>query len=466
MRRKSDILLFLVPIIWDAVLITTSFLLAYWTRFYSGLIPLIKGRGIPRLEPYLLISGFALLVWLIIFYLSGLYDTKKTYSLLDETYEVLKGIIAGTIIVLAPIFFYRAFTFSRIVMFLSCILGGILIIIGKIILRAIRIILHRHGIGVINACVIGGGEKAKEVICKFSKNPITRYKLIGQVVEKGEEEEKKLPILGSFFQIREIIENNKIDMLLITFPLSQYKKTAKILLLCNGLPVELRFVPDPYELLTSKIGYYEIDGFSLLGLKEFPLTYWNTLLKRIFDVTTSSIFIIFLSPIIFVLSILVKLGSRGPLFYRQKRVGKDGKTFDIIKFRSMFVNAEQSTGPVFASYKDQRVTKIGRVLRRWSIDELPQLFNVLKGNMSLVGPRPERPEFAEKFGEEIIRYFERHRVCPGITGWAQVNGFRGDTSIKERVKYDLYYIENWSLNFDIKILLRTIGAAITGENAY
>ncbi len=455
-----------MPIIWDAILIGISFLFAYWIRFYSELIPLIEGRGIPPLKPYLLISGFALMVWLIIFYLSGFYDTKKIYSLLDETYEVLKGIVVGTIIVLAPIFFYRAFTFSRIVMFLSCILAGILIIIGKIILRAIRSTLYHRGIGVMNACVIGGGEKAKEVIRKFKQTPMTRYKLIGQIIEEGEKGEEKLPILGDFFQIREIIENYKIGMLLITFPLSQHKKTAKILLRCSGLPVEIRFVPDPYELLTSRIGYYELDGFSLLGLKEFPLTYWNALLKRTFDILISGIFIILSTPVILVISFFVKLSSPGPLFYRQKRVGKDRKIFNIIKFRSMFINAEQFTGPIFASMEDPRVTKIGKILRKWSFDEIPQLFNVLIGNMSLVGPRPERPEFVEKFSEEIIRYFERHRVRPGITGWAQVNGFRGDTSIKERVKYDLYYIENWSFNFDIKILLRTFGATITKKNAY
>ncbi len=467
MRRKSNTLLLLVSIIWDVSLINISFLLAYWIRFCSGVIPLVEGNGIPpSLRPYVLISVFALMVWGTIFYLSGLYDTKKIYSLLDEIYEVLKGVFIGTILVLAPIFFYRAFTFSRIVMFLSCLLAGILVIIGKIVLRTIRTTLYRHGIGVLNACVVGKGERAKEVLFKFKQNPIVRYNLVGQVIEKGEKGEEELPILGNIFQIREIIKKNKIDMLLITFPLSQQKKIAKILLRCDELPVEIRFVPDPYELLTSRIGYYELDGFSLLGLKEFPLTYWNALLKRTFDIFVSSILIVITAPIILCVSVLVKLDSSGPLFYRQKRVGKNGKQFYIIKFRSMFVNAEQFTGPIFASYGDPRVTKIGKMIRRWSFDEFPQLFNVLEGNMSLVGPRPERPEFVKKFGNEIIRYFERHRVSPGITGWAQVNGLRGDTSIKERVKYDLYYIENWSLNFDMKILLRTFGATITKENAY
>lgn len=493
MRRKSDILLFLLPIMWDGILIFVSFPLAYWVRFYSGLIPITK--GIPRLLPYLLVGVFALMVWLIIFYLFGVYDTRKVYSFVDETYEVVKGAFIGTVFILAPIFFYRAFTFSRIVMALGCSLGGVLIVFGKVILKGVRLILYHKGIGIRRACIVGGGERATEVIAKF-KNPLSGYSLVGQVIdqveygsrdpqrlrldgsrgshlprEKGREiasvrADSSVPVLGNLYEIREVIEKHKIDLLLITFPLAQHRETAKILLRCNGLGVEIRFVPDPYELLTSRIGYYEIDGFSLLGIREFPLTDWNALLKRGFDIVLSGMLLLLFSPLFLLISIIIKLSSRGPLFYRQQRVGKDGKVFHIIKFRSMRIGAEELTGPIFASQRDPRVTRIGSFLRRWGIDELPQLFNVLKGNMSLVGPRPERPEFVERFGDEIFRYFERHKVKPGITGWAQVHGLRGNTSIKERVKYDLYYIENWSFGLDIKILLRTLSATIKGENAY
>ncbi|MBI4723079.1 MAG: undecaprenyl-phosphate glucose phosphotransferase [Candidatus Stahlbacteria bacterium] len=478
-NNKIHIFLFLLPICWDAVLIFFSFPLAHWVRFYSNLIPITK--GIPRLYPYLLISAFAVVVWIIIFYLSGLYDTKKATHFIDETFDVLKGVFMGTIILLAPIFFYRAFTFSRIVMVLGCFIGGVLVIIGKASMRYVKALLYQKGIGIRSTCIVGPIERATDIIDKLQNNTIAGFRIIGQIVDEEAKQnkvqssefkvqktnnQKLIPVLGEIYDIRKIVEQNKIDMLLITFPLSQYQKVAKIILRCSGMPVEIRFIPDPYELLTSRIGYYELEGYILLGIKEFPLTYWNVLLKRVFDIGASSFLILICSPIILLISVMIKFTSDGPLFYRQKRVGKDNKIFDILKFRSMYENAEQLTGPIFASADDTRVTKIGKALRRWSIDEIPQLFNVFKGDMSLVGPRPERPEFVKKFATEIIRYFERHRVSPGVTGWAQVNGLRGDTSIKERVKYDLYYVENWSLGLDIKILLRTFRAIIVGKNAY
>ncbi|MCK4352416.1 undecaprenyl-phosphate glucose phosphotransferase [candidate division WOR-3 bacterium] len=465
MKRKSDIIFFLVPIVLDAALIMLAFNLSYWIRFYSGLIPITK--GIPVIRPYLLLSGFAAIVWIIVFYISGFYDIKKTPALADEIYQILRGIVIGIVIVLLPTFFYREFTFSRITILLAYVLGAGLTVLGKMSIRMLKIALYHRGIGIHNACIVGGGESAKEVLKKFSQNPVAGYKLVGQIIEKERNTVVHLlPVLGKLYQLREIIKLHKIDTLILTFSLSEHKKIAKILIKCNGLPVDLRFVPDPYELLTSRIGYYELDGFTLLGLKEFPLTHWNALLKSIFDIVITSILLILCLPIIIISSIFVKLSSKGPLFYHQERVGRDGNKFNIIKFRTMKVNAEASTGPIFATANDSRITRFGRKLRRWSIDEIPQLINVLKGNMSLVGPRPERPEFVKKFSSEISRYLERHRVKPGITGWAQVNGLRGDTSVKERVKYDLYYIENWSFGLDIKILLRTFIATLKGENAY
>lgn len=464
MRRKGEIIFFLLPVILDALFIVIAFSISYWLRFYSLLFPLSK--EIPTIIPYLLLSLFTLVLWTTLFYLSGLYDTKKVWGIFDEIYDVLKNIIIGVLILLAPIFFYRTFTFSRLVILFACILSGILIILNKIFMRWLRILLCRKGIGVKNTCIIGTHERAKEVIEKFKKSRIVRYKLVGQIIKKGEEPSPDLPVLGDPHDIQKIIIENKIDLLIITFPLSHYKETAKLLLRCAGLPVELRFVPDPYELLTSRIGYYDLGGFVLLGLREFPLSDWDILLKRTFDIVVSGLLIITFFPIGLIISISIKFSSPGPVFYRQKRVGKDGKLFNILKFRSMVSNAEQLTGPIFATSSDSRTTRIGRIIRRWSIDELPQFINVFVGHMSIVGPRPERPEFVEKFSEEIHRYLERHKLSPGITGWAQINGLRGDTSIKERVKYDLYYIENWSFNSDIKICLKTLVSSIKGENAY
>lgn len=464
MHRKGEVIFFILPVLLDAICIVLAFSISYWLRFYSFIFPLVK--GIPTIFPYLLLSLFTVILWTTIFYLSNLYDTKRVWGIFDEIYDVIKGIIIGVLILLAPIFFYRTFTFSRLVILFACILSVVFIIFNKIFMRWIRIILCHKGIGVKNTCIIGTHERAKEVIERFKKNPILRYKLMGQIIKKGEAPLPELPVLGDPHDIRTIVIENKIDLLIITFPLSHYKETAKLLIRCDGLPVELRFVPDPYELLTSRIGYYDLGGFVLLGLREFPLAFWDIIFKRTFDMFVSGLAIVFLFPLGVILSILIKISSPGPVFYRQKRVGKDGKLFNILKFRSMVQHAEKLTGPVFATSVDSRTTPIGRIIRRWSIDELPQFINVFIGNMSLVGPRPERPEFVEKFSEEIHRYLERHKLRPGITGWAQINGLRGDTSIKERVKYDLYYIENWSFNFDVKILLKTLVSIIKAENAY
>ncbi|MCK4595481.1 sugar transferase, partial [candidate division WOR-3 bacterium] len=229
---------------------------------------------------------------------------------------------------------------------------------------------------------------------------------------------------------------------------------------------QIMLYPDPYDILTSKIEYQDIDGLTLIGLRNFPFSYWSTLFKRLFDITLSSIFLIIIIPILLIVAIFIKITSKGSILYLQNRVGEQGKLFNILKFRTMKENAEEETGPIFASPNDHRTTRIGKVLRKASIDELPQLFNVLKGDMSLVGPRPERPNFVKHFRDEVPRYIERHKVKPGITGWAQVHGLRGDSSIKERVKYDLFYIENWSIGMDVKIILQTLYTLIKGENAY
>lgn len=464
MNKKYNVLISILPLLLDILIIYIGFVLAYWFRFLTGIIPTPK--GIPPIAPYLSFSSVVIVVWILILSFSGIYETNKFYSMLDESYEVLKGIFIGTIVILAPTFFYRNFTFSRIVILLACFLSCFLLMLGKTMIRILKRKMFKEGIGVKNACIVGKGRDVESVIAKFRENPVTGYKLIGQIIDEKTEPLPGLPVLGNLVQIKETIEKEKIDTLLITTPLSHHNEIAKLLLRCEALPVELRFIPDPYELLTSKIGYYEIEGLTLLGLREFPLTYWNAFLKRSFDLLVSLFLFILLLPVGIIVALVVKCSSRGPVFYSQPRIGKGGKIFNIVKFRSMIVNAEKDTGAVFASSSDPRVTKVGKFIRRLGIDEFPQLINIIKGEMSLVGPRPERPEFVEKFSEEIIRYLERHKVAPGVTGWAQVNGLRGNSSIKERIKYDLYYIENWSINFDIKIILRTLAATIKGKNAY
>ncbi len=250
--------------------------------------------------------------------------------------------------------------------------------------------------------------------------------------------------------------------------LSHYEQEKLIELLRNteGKNIEFMMVPDMLELMTSRIRIQEIEGIPFIKLKDIPMTTWNRVLKRGFDAVISTIAIIVTIPLMALIAFIIKLTSPGPVFYIQERVGLDGVSFFLFKFRSMRVDAEKSTGPVRNTKENSRATTIGKILRRTSLDELPQLFNVFLGQMSIVGPRPERPFFVEQFKSEIPKYLERHRVKTGMTGWAQVNGLRGDAPIDERTKYDIYYVENWSLVFDIKIILKTIRAVIFAKDAY
>jgi exopolysaccharide biosynthesis polyprenyl glycosylphosphotransferase len=234
----------------------------------------------------------------------------------------------------------------------------------------------------------------------------------------------------------------------------------------EGLNIEFLLVPDVVEMMTNHVLLQEIDGLPLLRIKKVPLAGWNGLLKRTIDFSFALVGLIVFAPIFLLIALLIRLDSKGKIFYKQKRVGLDGHEFDMIKFRSMREGAEKKSGPVWAQPQDDRVTRVGRFLRRFSIDELPQLWNVVKGEMSLIGPRPERPFFIEKFRGQIPRYLDRHRVKSGMTGWAQVNGLRGQAPIEERTEYDIYYIENWSLAFDVKIILKTLWTVILGKDSY
>jgi exopolysaccharide biosynthesis polyprenyl glycosylphosphotransferase len=247
-----------------------------------------------------------------------------------------------------------------------------------------------------------------------------------------------------------------IDRIFIAIEGAPDEAAAKIVRSCAHLPVQFEVVPDLFGRINERMRLTEMDGIPLLGVKGFPLESWNRFVKRTFDIVVSALLLLVLSPIGLLLTLAIKLDSRGPVFYTQIRMGRDGRIFRIHKFRSMQRNAEAETGPVWASQEDSRTTRVGSILRRTSLDELPQLWNVFRGNMSLVGPRPERPHFVRQFGERIPRYFDRHRVKSGMTGWAQVNGLRGDTSVEERTRYDVFYVENWSLFFDVKILLLTL----------
>ncbi|MEK7805592.1 MAG: exopolysaccharide biosynthesis polyprenyl glycosylphosphotransferase, partial [Planctomycetota bacterium] len=257
-----------------------------------------------------------------------------------------------------------------------------------------------------------------------------------------------------------------IDIILVALPFHAHNQLKEVLEWIGDETVSIMVLPDLFEFVTLRGSVSEFEGMPLISLRDTPLYGWNIIVKRVLDIVFSSLVIIFTSPVMLIIAILIKLTSGGPLLLKQERMGLDGKTFNMLKFRTMFANAEQETGPVWAKKDDPRRTKIGKLLRKTSMDELPQFFNVLKGDMSIVGPRPERPVFIENFRNTIPKYMLRHKMKAGITGWAQVSGWRGNTSLEKRIEYDLYYIENWSLNFDLKIIWLTLWNGLINKHAY
>jgi Undecaprenyl-phosphate glucose phosphotransferase len=301
---------------------------------------------------------------------------------------------------------------------------------------------------------------------KIQHNPQLGYRVVG-MVDNGKSDRtfypKNIPALGTLVDIPWLIERHKIDEVIIGLPESNHQELVSIISLCEREKVGIRVFPDVFQMLASEVNIGDLGGLPLLTIRDVALQGWKLTLKRGLDLAASGVGLVLFSPIMLFTALLIKLESSGPVFYTQERMGLDARPFKIIKFRSMRQDAEQS-GPGWTTADDPRRTRLGAMLRRFNIDELPQFVNVLVGDMSLVGPRPERPVYVEQFRQSIPRYMDRHREKAGLTGWAQVNGLRGDTSIVERTKYDLWYIENWSIWLDIKIILRTIVQTILGNN--
>jgi exopolysaccharide biosynthesis polyprenyl glycosylphosphotransferase len=329
----------------------------------------------------------------------------------------------------------------------------------------LKVRMHWKGKYLLNCVIVGSSKWSANLLDQVRQHMgfglhITGY--IGQNLHLR----KKLECLGRLTHIRELVEKHGIDVVFMALTQKENTLLEDCIHACAGLNIEFYMIPHSIELMSSRIRVQEIGGVPVFKIKEAAITGWNSVFKRIFDVVFA-VFVLFLTwPLFLVIALAVKIDSQGPVLYKQKRVGLDGREFDLMKFRTMTVEAETRTGPVWAQANDPRVTGVGRFLRRFSLDELPQLINVIRGEMSLVGPRPERSYFVEQFKTQVPKYLERHRVKSGMTGWAQVNGLRGNVSIEERTKYDIFYVENWSLLFDIKIILKTIGSVITGENSY
>jgi Undecaprenyl-phosphate glucose phosphotransferase len=347
----------------------------------------------------------------------------------------------------------------------SWLLSILLISLGHLVHRRAAALLRDQGWAEVRVLVVGGGEVGQMIVQKLLYSPGMGYRVVGLVNGQSALQVQGAPLLGTVDQLRELIAEHEIDEVIIGEPEATHEELMRVISLCERGRVSIKVFPDLFQIMASEISIGHLNGLPLLNVRDVALHGWNVGMKRAMDLIVAALGLIFLSPFLLLVALLVKLDSPGPVLYAQERMGLDARPFWCLKFRSMRQDAERD-GPGWTTKDDPRCTRVGRVLRRTNIDELPQLINVLIGEMSLVGPRPERPIYVEQFRRAIPRYMERHREKAGITGWAQVNGLRGDTSIPERTKYDLWYIENWSLALDIKIFLRTVLRFGSGSNAY
>ncbi len=465
MSKRSLIYLYpVILILSDAVVIFSACSVAYGLRFHSFITQIIPiTKGIPPYSLYMYSSLFVVGVFLLVGKILGLYSRTRPRLILDQFYTLFKVTTLSLFITGAFTFFYRETTYSRLTLVILWFTSLALVYLERMILTRLESSLIKRGLGSKRTIIVGSREMGGNIYQRLSTQPQMGYQIVKFICTNGEE--KAGNGWDKLQGLPKIIEQEKIDLVLVALPLAYHRKISEIIMDCDHLNVEFQIAPDLLELMAVKAQIVSVDGTPFISLGKTPLEGWNRFVKRSFDLICSTLGLLILSPIFFILSWIIKLDSAGLAFYRQERLGRDGKKFLMIKFRSMYADSEKD-GPKNTSREDPRRTKVGRILRKLSLDELPQLINVLKGEMSLVGPRPERPIFVDKFREDIPRYFMRHKVKSGITGWAQVNGLRGDTSLEERTKYDLFYVENWSLGFDIKIILMTMRSIFRQKNAY
>ena len=451
----------------DACVIAVSYSLSWLLKFKSGIMD-IEGD---ILAPSVYFSALIYLipVYLLLYYAFNLYTSKRVQGRRLEAGNIIKANTVGVLSFILVLYIIKQIDFSRQMLFIFYVINVFLEILIRNIIRYCLRKFREMGYNQKHILLVGYSRAAEEYIDRIIQHPQWGYSIRGILDDNMERGTlyKGVKVLGEIENLLVILPNSQLDEIAITLSINQYDKLERIVALCEKSGVHTKFIPDYNNIIPTKPYTEDLLGLPVINIRHVPLTNtFNQLVKRTVDILGSLFAIVLFSPVMLVTSILIKATSKGPLIYKQERVGMHNKPFKMYKFRSMEVQPENKEKSAWTVPNDPRVTKVGRFIRQTSIDELPQLFNVLKGEMSLVGPRPERPLFVEKFREEIPRYMVKHQVRPGMTGWAQINGYRGDTSIKKRIEHDLYYIENWTIGFDFKILILTFFKGFINENAY
>jgi exopolysaccharide biosynthesis polyprenyl glycosylphosphotransferase len=448
--KRTRTLLILSLVLTDAVTSLLASGIAYLIRSF------MRGPALGPAIQYLPLAFVQVANTLLVFFLYKFYHRRHAAALLDEIYRIFGAVTVATLLTLAVTAFLPrdSIPYQRSLIVLTWAASLVTITLGRFVHHRLHRWVQRRGKGVERVLIVGTGEIGHMILQKLQHTPGLGYQVIGFVsANGGPSQVLGLPVLGNVDNIPEIIEAQQIDEVIIGLPEAAHEELVGIVSQCEREKVSIRVFPDVFQIMASEVSISDLGGLPLLTIRDVALRGWKLTLKRIVDTMVSSIALVLLSPLMMLTALAIKLDSPGPVFFVQERTGLDARSFLMIKFRSMRQDAEAS-GPGWTTKEDPRRTRVGKFLRRTSIDEFPQFINVLMGDMSLVGPRPEQPAYVEEFRQQIPRYMDRHREKAGITGWAQINGLRGDTSIAERTKYDLWYIENWSLWLDFKILLR------------
>ena len=479
MVSRRNRLLVVSHVTFDALLAMAAFAIAYAVRFDTGLFDAPKGQ--PPFTQYLVLMPFIGLLAPLAFNLQGAYRLRHNRTRVDDFFSVLVGTVLLVVIgVLGTLYFqvYSAgnlareqgsYEVSRIVWGLFGVLNVALTYTSREAVRTLAQRRFRAGMGLKRVLIAGSGDLARHVADRLLRHAELGYQLVGFVDHRAGTDTlgyRGLPLFGSLDDTKEIIQREQIDQLYVALPLEEHVNMLQLIEVANCECIDIKVVPDLLQFITLRARLEDLDGVPIININDVPLQGLSGAIKRAIDISVSLVALVALAGPFVIIAAAIRLNSPGSVFYRQERMGLDRWPFMVMKFRSMYDDAERDTGPVWTRQDDPRRTPVGTFLRRFSLDELPQLWNVLRGEMSLVGPRPERPFFVEQFKERVPQYMLRHKVKSGMTGWAQVNGWRGNTSIEKRIEYDLCYIENWSVALDFKILWLTVIRGFFHKHAY
>ena len=459
-------------VVFDAIVVVLSYAFAWLLKFASGIVD--REIGVLSFEFYMKALILIVPLYLFLYYAFNLYAPKRVQGRRLELSNIIMANTIGILIVFAGFFLVLSYSedaknFSRSMFVYFYVINIVFEEIERLFIRAFLRSIRRRGYNQKHILLVGYSKAAEQYIDRIKQNPQWGYDVQGILddnIARGTIY-KGVKVIGSIGNLEYILPQNKLDEIAITLGLEEYYKLSKIVAECEKSGVHTKFIPDYGNIIPTRPYTEDLLGLPVINIRYVPLSNtFNALIKRLTDIIGAVICIIVFSPVMLTSAILVKTTSQGPLIFKQERVGLHNKPFKMYKFRTMYVQTEEEEKKGWTQKNDPRVTRVGAILRKTSLDEFPQLFNVLKGDMSLVGPRPERPQYVEKFREEIPRYMIKHQVRPGMTGWAQVNGYRGDTSIQKRIECDLYYIENWTLGLDFKILFLTVFKGFINKNAY